>query len=168
MKGINRVTGGDTTWQVGGKTYYIAATVNSPAAWAEVCEHIKTRRDSPLDLLAAKIDQFSEPQQAVLLNAALDQEARRNEDPTSEELDHFLNTLDGAAFLLWIGLRARHPEFKQPADVMGLIEGRLQEAQQKIDQAGGFSDLGKSSSHAEPEATAAPANGTLGPESTNS
>lgn len=168
MNGINRVAGADTPWQVGDQTYYIAATVNSPATWAEVCEHIKTQRDSPLDLLAAKIDQFNEQQQAVLLNSALAQEAKRNEDPTSEEFDHFLNTLDGAAFLLWIGLRDRHPEFEGPADVMSLIEGRLLEAQQKIDQAGGFSELGKPASQAEPEATTATANGTLGPESTES
>ncbi len=168
MKGINRVTGAGTHWQVGDKTYYISATVNSPAAWAEVCEHIKTRRDSPLDLLADKLDRFTEKQQEILLRSALEQEAKRNVDPTSDELDQFLNTLDGAAYLLWIGLRDRHPELEKPADVMGLIEGRLVEAQQKLDQAGGFSDLGKPPGQAEAATVETPANGTLGQESTKS
>ncbi len=168
MKGINRVTGVGTPWQVGDKTYYIAATVNSPAAWAEVCEHIKARRGSPLDLLADRLDKFNEKQQEVLLRSALEQEAKRNTDATGEEIDRFLNTLDGAAFMLWIGLRDRHPEFEKPGDVMGLIEDRLVEAQQKLDQAGGFSDLGKQPGQAETATEVVTANGTLGQESTNS
>lgn len=165
MKGINLVAAAATPWKVGANTYYIAATVNSPAAWAEVCGHIKSRRESPLKLLADHLDNYSEKQQEVLLRAALEQEARLSEDPSGEEIDRFLNTLEGAAYLLWIGLRERHPEFAQPADVMELIRDRSLEAQQKLDEAGGFTALKKPSGQADPASTPATANGTLGRES---
>ena len=162
MKGINRVTAAATPWKVGHQTYYIAATVNSPAAWAEVCEHIKARRQSPLRRLAAHLDEFNERQQEVLLRAAVEQEARMTEDPSGEEIDRFLNTLEGAAHLLWIGLRERHPEFETPSDVMELIRDRSVEAQQKLDEAGGFTALKKPSGQEDSHNPATAANETLG------
>lgn len=162
MKGINRVTAAATPWKVGDQTYYIAATVNSPAAWAEVCEHIKARRESPLSRLAGHLDNFNERQQEVLLRAAVEQEARVAEDPSGEEIDRFLNTLEGAAYLLWIGLRERHPEFETPGDVMELIRERSVEAQQKLDEAGGFTALKKPSGQEDSHKPATVVNGTLG------
>jgi hypothetical protein len=141
--GLHNLAGAPGTIELNGKRYRAGKV--TLGAQAEIEAHVISLQPDIVATAIKSIERLPARDRdkygKTVIEAAIKQLDKRNAASTDQVSD-FLNSFDGAAFLLWLIIREHQPEFDTPEKAGKLIEDiPLSEAQRRIDQASGLANL---------------------------
>lgn len=119
MDGASRAFAAPVRHTIGGKDLEVRGTLAEN--WAELEQEYLKRRPNPLEVAKENIALFEDqPElQNYLLKMAFDK-ACQARSAMMPEINEWLNTIDGSAFLTWLSVRHNDPELT-PAKVKDML-----------------------------------------------
>ena len=141
--GLHNIAGAPGTIELNGKRYRAGKV--TLGAQAEIEAHVISLQPDIVQSAIKSIERLPARDRdkygKAIIDAAIKQLDKRSA-ASAEQVSDFLNSFDGAAFLLWLIIREHQPEFNTPEAAGKLIEGiPLNEVQRRIDQASGLANL---------------------------
>lgn len=134
MDGLHEIAPRTREFQFMGRTLRLSQL--RLRSYAEIEAEVLARKPTPLDVVAPTVRDMPIEQAKYLLGLAYDDSLKvRRADPG--DIDQFLATIDGLAFMFWLSLRELHPEItrEQVCEwVYGLDKPGIAGLQEELDK----------------------------------
>lgn len=138
--GIHRIAGVGQPITIDGVEYRTSSQIT--LGWrAEIEAYILSRRPSFMKTVADSLKDVPKEYHDKILAEAVRRQAMAS-TVFDEEVECFLNTLEGVAFFFWLAVRENHPEIKSAADALAIVSKiELSDAADKLAEATGLHNV---------------------------